>query len=126
MTKPHRPGSHRSSPTRTRERDEIDLLFLGEEMAPNDYEDKPIGLLRTESGHVTLGRARELRQSTRCEIAAKRRSTATRGRTPCGSATTSFYGGEELPVPVEAIAEDMLGLSVREVPRDGVSGCSIR
>ena len=33
-----------------------------------------------------------------------------------------LYGGDELPVPVEAIAEDLLGLSVREVPLDGVSG----
>jgi IrrE N-terminal-like domain len=34
----------------------------------------------------------------------------------------ALYGGEEIPVPVEAIAEDLLGLSVREVPLDGVSG----
>jgi hypothetical protein len=33
-----------------------------------------------------------------------------------------LYGGEVLPVPVEAIAEDLLGLSVRELPLDGVSG----
>jgi Zn-dependent peptidase ImmA (M78 family) len=34
----------------------------------------------------------------------------------------AVYGGEEFPVPVEAIAEDLLGLRVREVPLDGVSG----
>jgi Zn-dependent peptidase ImmA (M78 family) len=34
----------------------------------------------------------------------------------------AFYGGEELPVPVEAIAEDLLGLRVRDVMLDGVSG----
>ena len=33
-----------------------------------------------------------------------------------------LYGGDELPVPIEAMAEDLLGLSVREVPLDGVSG----
>jgi IrrE N-terminal-like domain len=34
----------------------------------------------------------------------------------------SLYGEVEIPVPVEAIAEDLLGLSVREVPLAGVSG----
>jgi Zn-dependent peptidase ImmA (M78 family) len=33
-----------------------------------------------------------------------------------------LYGGEELPVPVETIAEDLLGLSVHELPIDDVSG----
>jgi IrrE N-terminal-like domain len=32
------------------------------------------------------------------------------------------YGGEELPVPVESIAEDLLGLDVQEVELNGVSG----
>jgi Zn-dependent peptidase ImmA (M78 family) len=33
-----------------------------------------------------------------------------------------FYEADELPVPVEAIAEDLLGLRVEEVDLDGVSG----
>jgi Zn-dependent peptidase ImmA (M78 family) len=33
-----------------------------------------------------------------------------------------LYEADELPVPVEAIAEDLLGLYVEEVPLDGVSG----
>jgi Zn-dependent peptidase ImmA (M78 family) len=32
------------------------------------------------------------------------------------------FGGEELPVPVDAIAEDLLGLHVSESDLDGVSG----
>jgi Zn-dependent peptidase ImmA (M78 family) len=32
------------------------------------------------------------------------------------------FGGEELPVPVDAIAEDLLGLYVSEANLDGVSG----
>jgi len=32
------------------------------------------------------------------------------------------FGGAELPVPVEAIAEDLLGLHVSEADLDGVSG----
>jgi Zn-dependent peptidase ImmA (M78 family) len=32
------------------------------------------------------------------------------------------YGGAELPVPVEAIAEDLLGLAVEERDLEGVSG----
>ncbi len=34
----------------------------------------------------------------------------------------AIFGGDELPVPVEAIAEDLLGLMVSEIPLDGVSG----
>jgi Zn-dependent peptidase ImmA (M78 family) len=33
-----------------------------------------------------------------------------------------FFGGEELPVPVESIAEDLLGLAIQEKPLDGLSG----
>jgi Zn-dependent peptidase ImmA (M78 family) len=33
-----------------------------------------------------------------------------------------LYEADELPVPVEAIAEDLLGLYVEEVDLDGVSG----
>src|SRR5690348_1074986 len=32
------------------------------------------------------------------------------------------FGGAELPVPVEAIAEDLLGLHVGEAELDGISG----
>src|SRR4051812_18315801 len=32
------------------------------------------------------------------------------------------FGGDEVPVPVEAIAEDLLGLHVEHVELDGVSG----
>ena len=34
----------------------------------------------------------------------------------------SLFGGDELPVPVHAIAEDLLGLAVEERGLDGVSG----
>jgi Zn-dependent peptidase ImmA (M78 family) len=34
----------------------------------------------------------------------------------------ALFGSEELPVPVEAIAEDLLGLRVEEAELDGVSG----
>jgi Zn-dependent peptidase ImmA (M78 family) len=34
----------------------------------------------------------------------------------------ALYGGPELPVPVEAIAEDLLGLHVEERELDGISG----
>jgi Zn-dependent peptidase ImmA (M78 family) len=33
-----------------------------------------------------------------------------------------FFGGEELPVPVELIAEDLLGLAIHEGSLDGLSG----
>ena len=33
-----------------------------------------------------------------------------------------LFGGEELPVPVESIAEDLLGLAIHEVALDGISG----
>lgn len=36
-----------------------------------------------------------------------------------------LYGGDELPVPVESIAEDLLGLDVQEVELNGVSGMLI-
>ena len=32
------------------------------------------------------------------------------------------FGGEELPVPVEAVAEDLLGLHISEADLDGISG----
>ena len=34
----------------------------------------------------------------------------------------AFFGGEELPVPVESIAEDLLGLAIYERELDGISG----
>src|SRR5262249_24490499 len=34
----------------------------------------------------------------------------------------ALFGGEELPVPVESIAEDLLGLAIHEQELDGVSG----
>jgi IrrE N-terminal-like domain len=34
----------------------------------------------------------------------------------------AVFGGDELPVPVESIAEDLLGLAVEERELDGVSG----
>ena len=33
-----------------------------------------------------------------------------------------LYAADDLPVPVQAIAEDLLGLLVEEVPLDGISG----
>lgn len=33
-----------------------------------------------------------------------------------------LFGGEELPVPVESIAEDLLGLAIHEKELDGISG----
>jgi IrrE N-terminal-like domain len=34
----------------------------------------------------------------------------------------ALFGGEELPVPVEAIAEDLLGLTIDERALNGISG----
>jgi Zn-dependent peptidase ImmA (M78 family) len=34
----------------------------------------------------------------------------------------AFFEGEELPVPVESIAEDLLGLAIHEKELDGISG----
>ncbi len=38
----------------------------------------------------------------------------------------ALFGGEELPVPVEAIAEDLLGLSVEEAGLGIRVACSCR
>jgi IrrE N-terminal-like domain len=60
------------------------------------------------------------------EVSRRKVSGESKYRDPRADALRSryheLYGGGKLPVPVEAIAEDMLGLSVREVPIEGVSG----
>jgi hypothetical protein len=82
----------------------------------------PIGMLQTFPDHGTVGRERggvsEVNTTQQGPLRKYRDPRADEHRTRYHAR----YGGEEIPVPVEAIAEDLLGLSVREVPLDGVSG----
>lgn len=89
-------------------------------MGRNGRRNWPFGSLQVFSARGTVGREEEGRKSNVAQNVQSKyrdpRADELRAR------YHALYGGEEIPVPVEAIAEDLLGLSVREIPLDGVSG----
>jgi IrrE N-terminal-like domain len=75
-----------------------------------------VSFLAESEALTTVGAVWEASRSTMPGPVTEPRAHALRAR------YHELFGGEELPVPVESIAEDLLGIAIHEEELDGISG----